>query len=100
MQLNLTGKNFQVTPAIKSYTEEKFKPLHKRYSQINQIHVVLHIEHLDNFAEATLHFQGSELHATAKANDMYLAIDGLIEKLSGQIHKNKEKMTDSHRQSS
>lgn len=99
MQLNLTGKNFQVTPAIKTHTEEKFNHLHQRYDQINQVHVILHIENLDHFAEATLHYQGSELHATAKALDMYLAIDGLVEKLSTQMHKHKEKLIDSHRQS-
>lgn len=100
MQLNLTGKNFKVTPAIKTHTEEKFNHLHQRYNQIDQIHVILHIEHHDHIAEANLNFLNSELHATATANDMYLAIDGLVEKLSAQIHKHKEKLIDSHRQSS
>lgn len=99
MQLNLTGKNFKVTPAIKTHTEEKFDHLQQRYNQINQVHVILHIENHDHVAEANLHFQGSELHAIAKANDMYLAIDGLVEKLSTQIHKHKEKLIDSHRHS-
>lgn len=97
MQLNLTGKNFQITPAIKSHTQEKFESLEKRYSQINNIHVVLHIDHIDHIAEATLHFHANEIHATATAKDMYQAIDSLIEKLSGQMHKQKEKIIDSHR---
>lgn len=97
MQINITGKNFQITPAIKSYAEEKLLPLDERFSQINIIHVVLHIEHIDHFAEATLHFQGHEIHATSKADDMYHAIDGLHDKLSGQMIKLKEKTIDSHR---
>lgn len=97
MQINITGKNFKVTPAIKSYAEEKIEPLQKRYTQITNLHLVLNIEHNDNIAEGTLHFHGNEIHATATSNDMYQAIDGLVEKLSGQIHKQKEKIIDSHR---
>lgn len=100
MQLNLTGKNFKITPAIKTHADEKFQVLFQRYSQMNNLHVVLHIENIDHIAEARLHFQGNEIHATAKADDMYLAIDGLVEKLNGQMHKLKEKVIDAHRQSS
>lgn len=97
MQLNITGKNFKVTPAIKTHIEEKFAALQKRFSQITNIHVILNIENIDHIAEATLHFHGNEIHATAKETDMYLAIDSLEEKLSGQINKQKEKVIDSHR---
>lgn len=99
MQLNLVGKNFPITPALKSHAEEKLEALNERYSHVKNIHLVLHIEHLDHYAEATLHFHGSELHATAKANDMYLAIDQLSDKLSGQMQKLKDKAIDSQRQS-
>ena len=100
MQLNLTGKNnLVITPAIKTHVEDKVTGLGTHYSHINNIHIVLHIEHLDHCAEATLHFHGSELHAAAKANDMYLAIDQLFDKLSTQMKKHKEKMIDSHHQS-
>ncbi len=98
MQLNLTGKNFQITPAIKTHTQEKFESLEKRYNQITNVHVVLHIDNIDHIAEARLHYQNTEIHATAMEKDMYLAIDSLIEKLSGQMHKQKEKTIDSHRQ--
>jgi len=98
MQLNLTGKNnLPITPAIKAHAEEKFEAIGKRYSQVNNIHLVLHIEHLDHCAEATVHFHGSELHATAKSTDMYVAIDQLADKLLNQLHKHKEKIIDSHR---
>jgi ribosome hibernation promoting factor len=97
MQLNLTGKNFKITPAIKTYVEEKFAPLQKRYNNINNVYVVLNIDNIDHMAEATLHFQGSEIHAAATAKDMYVAVDELVEKISGQMHKHKEKIIDSHR---
>jgi len=97
MSLNLTGKNLPITPALKEHVEEKFESLNKRYPQITSTHIVLLIEHLDQIAEGTLHFHGQELHASANASDMYVAIDQLFEKLSGQMHKHKEKIIDSHR---
>jgi len=100
MQLNLTGKNFQITPAIKTHSEEKFNQLFKRYTPVNNVHVVLHIENIDHCAEGTLHFHGTEIHAASKASDMYIAINELVDKLSDQMHKHKEKMIDSHRHSS
>lgn len=97
MQLSITGRDLDITPAIKTHTEEKFNALHHRYNQISHSHVVLHIENIDHYAEATVNFHGSEIHASANAKDMYLAIDALVEKLSGQLHKQKEKTIDSQR---
>ncbi len=97
MQINLTGKNLPITPALRTHVEDKFKSLDKRFSNITNIHVVLHIEHLDHCAEASIHFDGIEFHATASATDMYVSIDQLEEKLETQMHKHKEKIIDSHR---
>ena len=97
MQLHLVGRNVEVTPAIKDFTIEKFKPLEKRYSHIATVNVTLHVEHLTHIAEATVHFNGAEIHATAKDADMYKAIELVVEKLLGQITKHKEKTIESHR---
>lgn len=97
MQLDFIGRNFDVTPALKTFAEEKFQRLERRDNHITTIKVVFHIEHLDHIAEATLHLNGTEIHASAKDEDMYRATDALVEKLSGQITKHKEKLIDKHR---
>lgn len=97
MQLNITGKNFELTDALRSHTTEKFKSLEKRNSHITIINTVLHIEHLDQIAEATIHASGTEIHATAKSEDMYRSVDMLVEKLVAQLTKLKEKATEQHR---
>ena len=99
MQLHFTGKNIDVTPALKAYTIEKFQPLQKRYSQISSVRVTFTVEHLSQIAEATVHMNGTELHATAKSDDMYASINALVDKLMGQINKQKEKIIDSHHHS-
>lgn len=94
MQLHFVGRNLEVTDALKIFTTEKLKPLEKRYSHITQVNIVFHVERTDQIAEATVHFHGAEIHAAAKSDDMYHSIDALVDKLLGQIHKAKEKITE------
>ena len=97
MQLHFVGKNIEVTPALKDITTQKMQALEKRYNHISKINVVFEVEHVTNIAEATVFISGSEIHAAAKDEDMYKAIDILVAKLAGQITKHKEKIIDSHR---
>jgi putative sigma-54 modulation protein len=53
---------------------------------------VLNVEKLSQKAEATVHLKGDVVHANAEHNDMYAAIDGLIDKLDRQVIKHKEKL--------
>lgn len=96
MQLHFTGHNIEVTPALKSVTQEKLQRLQRHYENINSIYVIFHTEHVDQVAEATVHLDGIEIHAKAQAHDMYNAIDMLVDKLMVQITKHKEKLIDNH----
>jgi putative sigma-54 modulation protein len=97
MQIQFTGRHIEVTPALKSYTEEKLERLNHRSQSISNVSVIFHIEKDDQSAEATLHADGTDFHASATARDMYSAIDLLVDKLIGQITKHKEKSSDRHR---
>lgn len=91
MQINFTGRNLEVTAALKTFTTEKIERLQRRFNNITQIHVTFHVEKLNQIAEATVSFNGTDIHATAKSEDMYNAIDALVDKLLGQLTKLKEK---------
>lgn len=97
MQLNITGTNLKVTPALKSHAEEKFQLIESHFSEVKIVHLILHIENLEHVAEANLHFQGTDVNATARADDMYAAIDSLVDKIKGQLNKQKEKHIDAAR---
>lgn len=94
MQITFTGRNIEITPALKQHTEEKLQRLQHRHESLGQIHVTLHIENVTHTAEATTRLYGIELHASAEADDMYEAIDLLVDKLEKLINKQKEKITD------
>lgn len=92
MQLNLTGRHVDVTDSLKDYVNTKFAKLERHFDHINNVHVILDIEKLSQKAEATMHVNGGELFATSSHEDMYAAIDGLVDKLDRQVIKHKEKL--------
>jgi len=91
MQLHFTGRNVEVTPALKTFTTEKFERVQRRHQPITDINIIFNIENDTHTAEANLHLDGIRIHASAQAKDMYSAIDELADKLMTQITKHKEK---------
>lgn len=96
MQINLTGHHIDVTDALKTYVDSKFERLARHFDHVINAHVVLSVEKLSQKAEATLHVNGGKVFADSAHEDMYAAIDGLIDKLDRQVLRLKEKKT-SHR---
>ncbi len=96
MQINLTGHHIDVTEALKGYVDTKFERLARHFDHVINAHVTLSVEKLSKKAEATLNVNGNKLFADSVHEDMYAAIDTLIDKLDRQILRHKEKKS-SHR---
>ncbi|GGE57344.1 ribosomal subunit interface protein [Streptosporangium jomthongense] len=94
MQLNISGHHVELTPALKDYVSEKFERLERHFDHISNCQVTLEVDKVRQIADATLHVVGGEIHAKAENEDMYAAIDGLVDKLDRQIIKHKEKNVD------
>ncbi len=61
-------------------------------TESTRVYVVLKVEKVTHTSDATLHVNGGEIHASAEGQDMYAAIDGLIDKLARQLTKHKDKL--------
>ena len=96
MQPNITGHHIEVTPALRDRIANKMQKLRRHFDHVTDIHVILSVEKQRHEAEATLNVSGAKLYASSVEEDMYAAIDGLIDKLDRQIRKHKEKLTDHH----
>ncbi|MGD8378384.1 MAG: ribosome-associated translation inhibitor RaiA [Gammaproteobacteria bacterium] len=96
MQVNLTGHHVEITPALKDYVGTKMGRIERHFDHVHDLHVILTVEKLRHRAEATAQVNGNRLFADAVEQDMYAAIDGLIDKLDRQVKKHKEKCTDHH----
>ena len=86
-----------ITPAIRSFIENKFGRLERHFDNMTNIHVILSVEKERQKAEATIHVNKGNIFAESRHEDMYAAIDVLIDKLDRQIKKHKEKLTAHHR---
>ncbi len=93
MQINLTGHHVEITTSLRDYVNNKFAKLERHFDHINNVHVVLTVEKLEQKAEATVHLSGNDIFASSTNGDMYVAIDALIDKLDRQILKYKGKIS-------
>jgi len=93
MQINITGRHVEVTPALRAYTTEKMQKLARHFDQVTSINVTLNVEKLQQVAEATVMAGGRSLFATVSATDMYASIDRLEDKLDKQVRRYKDRIT-------
>ena len=91
MQINFTGHHVEITPALREFAESKITKLVGHFDKIGMINVVFEVNKLRHIAEATIHAAKHEFHAHAESDDLYTAIDLLVDKLNRQLVKNKEK---------
>lgn len=93
MQISITGHHLEVTDSLKSYVETKFQKLERHFDHVTDVHVILGVEKLNQKAEATVQISGAKLFAEDHQEDMYAAIDNLVDKLDRQVKKHKEKIS-------
>ncbi len=93
MQISVTGHHLEVTEALKGYVESKFEKLERHFDHVTDVHVILSVEKVNQKAEATVFISGAKLFAEDHQEDMYAAIDALVDKLDRQVKRHKEKLT-------
>ena len=91
MNLNLTGRHMEITPAIREHVIEKLDKVKRHFDNVIDVNVILSVEKLQQKAEATLNISGKTLFAEAEDANLYVAIDALIDSLDRQVLKHKEK---------
>ncbi|AGM41494.1 sigma 54 modulation protein / SSU 30S ribosomal protein S30P [Spiribacter salinus M19-40] len=97
MKIDVTGHHVEITDSLRDYVNEKFQRLERHFDNVVDAHVILTVEKNRQCAEATLAVSGARLFAEADHEEMYAAIDLLIDKLDRQVVKHKEKRSDHHR---
>jgi len=97
MQPKISGHHCEITAALREYVTSKFSRLERHFDHVTDSHVVLSVEKQRQKAEATLFLAGARLFAESEHEDMYAAIDLMIDKLDSQVRKHKEKRSDHHR---
>jgi putative sigma-54 modulation protein len=96
MQLSVTGQQIDVTDSLRDYVSSKIEKIERHFDLVSDVHCILKVEKLRHTAEATVNVNGGKIFADSTEQDMYAAIDSLVDKLDRQVRKYKEKLGDHH----
>lgn len=96
MNLNISGHHVDMTNALHQYVASKMERIERHFDHVLDAEVVLEVEKLRHKAEVTVQLRGATLHAEATKDDMYAAIDCMVDKLDRQTLRHKEKVCDHH----
>lgn len=91
----VTGKNVEVTPALRSYAEKRVSKVLKHFDpERNTItaEVLLRVERDTHIAEITLKVGRLFLRSEARSPDLYASIDEAVDRLGRQIRKYKTRL--------
>lgn len=100
MRIELRGENLEITAAIREYVETKLDKVEKYFenTELFNAHVNLKVYKQGQKVEVTIITPGLTLRAEEINQDVYAAMDIVIDKLERQIRKHKTKVNRKHRQ--
>jgi ribosome hibernation promoting factor len=90
MNLSIVGHQLEVTSAIRGHVSGKMERIKRHFDHVLDLHVTLSTSKLGQKAEVTLHVPGKEIHCACEQQDLYAAIDLLVDKLDRQVLKYKD----------
>ena len=94
ISMNITFKNMEATDALRNYASEKLTNCLRKFARKNiEASVVLHVEKHRQIAEITFLADGVNFKDSEESDDMYKSIDNLVDSLTNQLRKHKEKLT-------
>lgn len=101
MNLTISGHHLDITPSLREYVLTKLERVTRHFDQVVDVTVLLSVEKLREKerrqkAEVTLHVKGKDIFVEQSCEDMYAAIDQLMDKLDRQVCRHKDKLQDHH----
>ena len=92
MQTSVTFKNLDPSDPLKSYVQDKLDRFDRLLDNPAEASVVLSVEKFRHIAEININGDRLTINGKEETNDMYSAIDMVLDKLEKQIKKNKQKV--------
>ena len=95
MDISITGRHLEVTPAIREYAQKKLEHIHVDFPRILSAHYIVEVDKFRHVAELIVHC-GNHLTIEARAvsEDLYASLDAVVDKVERQMRKYKTKIQD------
>ncbi len=94
MNLTISGHHLEITPALRDYVTQKLDRVSRHFDRVIDVKVFMSVDKLIQKAEINIHVPGKEIFAESSDEDLYAAIDSLIDKVDRQVIKYKTKQRD------
>jgi len=94
MQTSVTFKNLDPSDHLKAFVTDKLNRLDKYFYNPGEANVVLCVEKFRHIAEININADRMTINGKEETEDMYSAIDMVLDKLEKQIKKGKQKIRD------
>lgn len=92
MQLSVTFRHMEPSDALKDYARDKISRVEKYLDSALEAHVVLSVEKFRHTADVTILSDGLKINGQEQTEDMYSAIDMVVDKLERQLKRLKQKI--------
>lgn len=92
MKIMIIGKNIELTEALRDTVEKKLSKLGKYFDPNVEANVTMSVQRNRKIIEVTIPFNGVILRGEEVHDDMYAAIDLVVDKMERQIRKQKTKL--------
>jgi putative sigma-54 modulation protein len=93
MQFSVTFRHMEATDALKSYAREKIQRIRKYLPDPIAVHVVMSTERHNHRADINVQLHnGLKVAGHESTDDMYSAIDQVVQKIERQVRRYKEKL--------
>lgn len=97
MRYTVSGRNMNVSQALKENAISKISKLEKYFTKENDARITMMVEKQGHIIEVTIPMKGTTIRAEESAENMYAAIDKAVDVLERQILKHKDKLIQRHR---
>lgn len=93
MQIAVTFRHMEVSEPVRTYVEEKLSRVKKYIDEPIDAQVVLSVEKkIRHQAEVSIVAKGITIKGSEQTNDMYAAVDAVVDKIERQLKRYKEKI--------
>jgi putative sigma-54 modulation protein len=92
MQITTTFRHMESSEALKTYAQEKLEKVQKYIDEPIVVQVFLTVEKIRHIAEITITAKGITIKASEETNDMYAALDAVVDKIERQLRRYKERI--------
>ncbi len=94
MDIAVTFRHMEPADSLRTYAEEKISKIQKYLDSPSEAHIVLTVEKFRHLADVTLSLDGTTIKGVEETEDMYSAIDQVMDKIEKQVKRYRSKIRD------